>query len=117
MGDRESYPACSRGCGCCTRWRVKEVTPRELLTHRTEDRVRITRLDRSQIVFRRPKLVGDTIYNGGSHDRGRAPIAVSDVAQVAVRRLDPIGTTAVVLGTAALGAVVTIGALWSSRAD
>ena len=101
----------------CTRWRVQDVVPGELVATRHPDRVRITRVDRSRIELRQPRLVGDTIYDGRSHRGERPRVLVADVEEVAVRKLDPLGTAAVMLGTAALGAVVAIGLLWSSRAD
>jgi hypothetical protein len=101
----------------CTRWRTQDVTPRELLSARKPEQLRITRLDHSRVVFRRPQLVGDTIYDGRLHRDERAQVPVSGVSEIAIRGWDPLGTIALTLGTAALGAVVAVGAVWSSRAD
>jgi hypothetical protein len=39
------------------------------------------------------------------------------VSEVAVRRVDVLGSAALGLGTAALAGVVALGLLWSTRAD
>jgi hypothetical protein len=38
-------------------------------------------------------------------------------ASARARRFDPLGTTALTLGTGALGAMVVFMAMWSNRAD
>lgn len=44
-------------------------------------------------------------------------VPFTDVAQVAVRKWDPFGTAGLVVGTVALGAIVTVGLMWDARAD
>jgi hypothetical protein len=101
----------------CTRWRAEQVSPVGLLTSESPTRTRITRFDRSRVELHHPQLVGDTIFDGRTRHGIRERVRLSDVAQVAVRKWDPLGTAGLVLGTAALGTVVTIGLLWDARAD
>ena len=101
----------------CSHWRTEHVSPVTLLTATTPRRVRITRIDESRVVLHNPRLVGDTIVDDRSgHARDRR-VPLTDVAQVAVRKLDPLATGGLVVGTAALGAVVAIGVMWDARAD
>ncbi len=100
----------------CTSWRVQHVSPVDLLS-REPPRLRITRADRSRIVLHRPQLVGDTIIDGRVRRGVRTKVPLNEVVDVAVRKWDPAETAALVLGTSAVGAVVTIGLIWDSRAD
>jgi hypothetical protein len=99
----------------CTHWRPARESPADLLAPEPPPRVRITRLDESRVELRRPQLVGDTLIDGRTRDGSDVKVPLAQVAQVAVRKWDPIGTAGVVLGTAALGAIVTIGLMWDAR--
>jgi hypothetical protein len=101
----------------CTRWRAEHVSPAGLLTSESPTRIRVTRVDKSRVELHRPQLVGDTIVDGRAQDGLRTKVPLNDVAQIAVRKWDPFGTTGLILGAAALGAVVTIGLMWDARAD
>jgi hypothetical protein len=74
-------------------------------------------VDQSRVELRHPQLVGDTIMDGRVRRGVRAKVPMNEVAQIAVRKWDPVETAGLVLGTAAVGAVVTIGVMWDSRAD
>lgn len=100
----------------CTSWRVQHVSPADLLS-REPRRLRITRADRSRIELHRPQLVGDTIIDGRVRRGVRTKVPLNEVVDVAVRKWDPAETAALVVGTTAVGAVVTIGLIWDSRAD
>ena len=100
----------------CTRWRVQDVFPEEVLATQP-DRVRITLADRSRLELHRPQLVADTIYDGRARHGMRRQVPLGKVREVALRKWDPLGTAALTVGTAAVGAVIAIGAVWSSRAD
>lgn len=100
----------------CTRWRTQQVSPAGLLTSESPRKIRVTRTDRSRVVLHQPQLVGDTIIGGRTRKGVRAKVPLSEVKQVAVRKWDPFGTAGVVLGAAALGALITIGLIWDTHA-
>ncbi len=112
----------ARGLGvrACTHWKVQSTTPEDIVVRRRPDAVRVTRGDGSRSVLRRPELVGDTLY-GSDRDtwskRGepRPAVALADVQAIALRRLDPVGSAFLALGTAATAAVAVVGAMWSER--
>jgi hypothetical protein len=101
----------------CTTWKVQSVTPEVLIAAQHPGRIRVTRADRTTIVLRQPELRGDTLSGvigkpADSADIARhwASVALSDVAQVATRKVDPVATGALALGSAtvAAGAVIAI---------
>lgn len=103
----------------CTHWKTQSVTPREVIAARHPERVRVSGADGRRVVLERPEIVGDTLY-GAMRGRGpsaRPAVALPDIETLAIRRFDPLGTAALTLGTAAVGAVAVIGAMWSDRAD
>jgi hypothetical protein len=98
----------------CTTWKVQSVTPEALIAEQHPGRIRVTRADRTTIVLRQPELRGDSLSGviRGPADRAqrRASVALGDVAQVATRKVDPVATGALALGSAAVaaGAVVAV---------
>jgi hypothetical protein len=98
----------------CSRWQVQSLAPEALLAERHPDRIRITRADRTTIVLRAPKVSGDTVYGSlrEGPDTAARPeaVALADVAQVETRKLDPVATGALTLGSAAViaGTVVVL---------
>jgi hypothetical protein len=110
----------------CAHWKVQSATPRQVVegiasTRRPLD-LRVTRDDGSRIVLRRPELVGDTLYGAPRNGRvstgsPRPAVALADVSEVALRRLNVAGTTVLALGTLALAGVIALGLTWSNRAD
>lgn len=101
----------------CTGWRTAPVSPVDLLTPEPPSRIRITRVDESRVELHHPQLAGDTIIDGRARRGIRTKVPLSDVASVAVRKWDPLKTAGLVLGTAAVGAVVAIGLVWDTHAD
>jgi hypothetical protein len=101
----------------CTKWQVQAVSPQQLLAEGQPAQVRVTRADQTAIILRHPKLVGDTLYgsarNGAGQTEPRPGASLSDVAQVAIRRQDPLSTGFLALGSAALGAGVGV-LIWAS---
>ena len=82
----------------------------------------MTRNDSSRIVLRRPESVGDTMYGAARKGRAavaspRPAVALTDVSEVAVRRVNVVRTTVLALGTLALAAFAALGYLWSMHAD
>ena len=101
----------------CTKWQVQAVSPQQLLAERQPARVRITRADHTTIILRHPELVGDTLYGIGRDSAGpagrRQGVPLSDVAQVAIRKQDPLATGLLALGSAALAAGIGV-LIWAS---
>jgi hypothetical protein len=84
--------------------------------------MRVTLEDGSRLVLQRPEIVGDSLYGtprdaGPSAGRPRPAVALAAVREVAVRRVNVVGTAALTLTTVALAGVIAIGVLWSNRAD
>ena len=73
-------------------------------------------------MLRRPEMVGDTLYGAPRDGRTvagspRPAVALTDVSEVAVRRVSVVRTTALALGTLALAAFAALNYLYSLRAD
>jgi hypothetical protein len=105
----------------CTHWKVQSAFPEQVVSRRPQ-RVRVTRNDSSRIVLRQPEIVGDTMYGvprSGRADAGRPrpAVALADVSEVAVRRVDAVRTTVLALGTLALAAFAALNYLYSLRVD
>ena len=105
----------------CTHWKVQSAFPEQVVS-RHPQRVRVTRKDGSRIVLRRPAIVGDTVYGAPRDGRTAAgsphpAVALTDVSEVAVRRVNVAQTTTLALGTLALAAFAAFGYLYSMRAD
>jgi hypothetical protein len=96
----------------CTKWQVQALSPQQLLAEGQPAQVRITRADQTAIILRHPEIVGDTLYgiarNGAGQAEPRPGVPLSDVAQVAIRRQDPLSTGLLALGSAALAAGVGV---------
>jgi hypothetical protein len=95
----------------CNQWQIQQTAPAELIALRHPHRVRLTRGDQSAVVLRAPEIKGDSMYGAaGANTMERSGIALRDVTSVATRKLDPVATGGLVLGSAALaaGAVVAI---------
>jgi hypothetical protein len=73
-------------------------------------------------VLRRPEIVGDTLYGAPRGGRVSAwspcpAVALTDVSEVAPRRINVVGTAVLALGTITLAGVIALGLAWSNRAD
>ena len=87
----------------CTHWKVQSAYPEQVVSRRPQ-RVRVTRNDSSRIVLRRPDIVGDTLYGARRDGRAaaespRPAVALTDVSEVAVRRVNVVRTALLALGT------------------
>jgi hypothetical protein len=92
----------------CAKWQVQSVTPEALLSQRHPSRIRVTRSDDSTVVLYAPEVMGDTLYGTmrGSRDAGvaRTAVPLSGVMRIAIRKVDPVATGALGLGSAAVAA-------------
>ena len=109
---------CSSGC---THWKVQAAFPEQVVSRRPQ-KVRVTRNDSSRIVLRRPEIVGDTAYGALRDGRTaagspRPAVALTDVSEVAVRRVSVVRTSVLAFGTLVVAAYVALGLALSSRAD
>jgi hypothetical protein len=105
----------------CTHWKVQSAFPEQVVS-RHPHRVRVTRNDSSRIVLRRPEIVGDTLYGARRDGRAavwspRPSVALTDVSEVAVRRVNVVRTAVLAFGTLVVAAYVALGLALSSRAD
>ena len=106
----------------CAHWKVQSAFPEQIVSARHPPKVRVTRDDGSQIVLRQPVIVGDTIYGAPRNGRvtagsPRPSVALTDVSDVAVRKVNVVSTVALTLGTLALAAFAAFSYGWSMRAD
>jgi hypothetical protein len=103
----------------CTHWAGQDAPTPQLLESRHPDQIRVTRRDGRRIVLVAPRIVGDSII-GTAEDPGTgvrtAPygIALADVREVAVRRLNVGATIALAAGVGLTAAVVAAAASGSS---
>ncbi len=92
----------------CTSWHVeKDVSPLQLISTKHPRALRLTRTDGSHIVLDDPRIAGgDSLV--GAHYGAQSSLAVSDVTQVATRRVSPGKTIGLFLGlsTIVVGAAV-----------
>jgi hypothetical protein len=105
----------------CTHWKVQSAFPEQVVSRRPQ-RVRVTRDDGSRIVLRQPVIVGDTLYGAPRSGRvsaasPRPAVALTNVSDVAVRKVNVVSTAARTVGTLALAAFAGFAYLWSMRAD
>jgi hypothetical protein len=105
----------------CTHWKVQSAFPEQIVSRRPH-RVRVTRNDSSRIVLRRPEIVGDTLYGAPRDGRSaagspRPAVPLTDVSEVAVRRVNVVRTAVLAFGTLVVAAYSALGLAWSNRAD
>jgi hypothetical protein len=105
----------------CTTWQVQSASPERVLSEHQPDKIRVTRPNRNDIVLRGPQIVGDSLYGsrdashlqlgGGGYQRtsaagAREAMALGDVGYVAIRKTDPLATSALVAMGAGIGALM-----------
>ena len=105
----------------CTHWKVQSAFPEQVVSRRPQ-KVRVTRDDGSRMVLRQPVIAGDTIYGAPRNGRvsagsPRPAVALTDIGDVAVRKVNVVSTVALTLGTLALAALAAFSYAWSMRAD
>jgi hypothetical protein len=106
----------------CTKWQVQQVSPEQLITQHQPEKLRVSLVDKTEVVLQRPEMRGDSLY--GVRDEsglrldyasGRPPshgapaaLPLTDVEKVAVRKIDPI-TTGLLVGAGVAAGVFLIG--------
>lgn len=105
----------------CTHWKVQSAFPEQVVSRRPQ-KVRVTRNDSSRVVLRRPEIVGDMLYGALRDGRTaagspRPAVALTDVSEVAVRRVSVVRTSVLAFGTLVVAAYVALGLALSYRAD
>ena len=106
----------------CAHWKVQSAFPEQVVSAGRPQQVRVTRDDGSRMVLRRPEIVGDTLYGAPRNGRAgagspRPAVALTDVSELAVRRVNVVGTAVMALGTLTLAAFAALSYAWSMRAD
>jgi hypothetical protein len=88
----------------CHSWHTGTPAPAEFIQREHPHRIRVTRLDRSQVVLAAPKVEGDSLYGQretvtpkGEVTTGDFAIPLADVHSVAVRDFSP-GKTFLLVG-------------------
>lgn len=70
--------------------------------------VRITRTDGSTVTLASSQIAGDTIRGFRANSTQRVHIAVAEVSQIAVQRIDRAETVRALIGVAAIAVVMTL---------
>lgn len=99
----------SSGLTACTRWQVQEISPQQVVTRMKPSRIRVTRTDSTRLEVVGPQVAGDSLI--GTVPGKPFSMPLSDVSAVAVRKGNPGGTIALLLGIAAAGFAAFIAAL------
>jgi len=95
----------------CTKWQVQQVSPQQLLIHGQPEKLRLSLVDNTEVVLRRPEIRGDSLYGVRDESElrldyasGRPPshgapaaLPLADVEKVAVRKINPV-TTGLLVG-------------------
>jgi len=92
----------------CTSWHVeKGVSPQQVISAEHPSAVRVTRADGSHIVLHQPRIAaGDSL--AGVLDGTPSSVAVSDVTQVAVRKVSAGKTIGLAAGAAVGAGIVAV---------
>lgn len=91
----------------CTSWQVAEVAPRELVSHETGQRVRVTRTDGTLLVLEHARLTASGV--SGRWERTPVVIPAAEIRELAVRREAPARTIGLIAGL--VGVVGAAGAV------
>ena len=101
----------------CTSWHVeKGVNPLQLISTAHPKKVRLTRADGSQVVLHQPQIgVGDSVsgVRNGVFSGATVSVRVSDVTQVAIRKVSAGQTIALVIAIPVVVAGIRL-AEWAS---
>ena len=94
----------------CTKWKVQELAPQEVVATRQPGRMRVTRTDGARVVLEKPALRGDTLVGTTWHQSKPVDVQIplSDVQVVAIRGVDGGATVGLIAGTI-LALLVAIG--------
>ena len=88
----------------CTSWRVQNLTPQQTIDRWHPASVRVTTADSSEFVLDQPEIAGGDSLTGLLNG-APSSVAVSDVTQVAIRKVSTGKTVGLVAGIA----VVAVG--------
>lgn len=94
--------------GACTSWHVEPMPPAVLVAERKPEQVRVRLVDRSRFVLHTPRVSGDSLV--GTQDGGARSVALAEIDQVAVRRVDALKSTGLVVLVAGVAVVALIAA-------
>jgi hypothetical protein len=96
----------------CTHWAGQDLPADRLLQAKHPDRIRVARVAGERTVMIAPRVAGDSllgmIENDGSRTRGA--IALADIRQVEIRRVNVVATAALAAGAGVTAAVIAAAA-------
>ena len=106
----------------CTKWQVQQVSPQQVLTQHQPEKLRVSLVDNTEVVLRRPEIRGDSLHGVRDESElrldyvsGRPPshgssaaLPLEDVEKLAVRKIDPI-TTGLLVGAGVAAGAFLIG--------
>lgn len=102
-----AYPLLCWYLAACMSWHVQAgVTPAELIATRHPVAVRVTLGDSSQFILHQPRMAAGDSLVGRTHGAAHG-VAVSDVTQVAIQRVNPGRSFVAVIGGLLLMAAVS----------
>jgi len=99
----------------CSSWHLETMSPRELITSRQPDKVRVTTPRGRHVLVLNPRVSGDTLA-GLDYRGNRRVVPVADIQSIETRRFS---TGMLVLGIAGAAVVTAIMAsgCWSMNAS
>jgi hypothetical protein len=96
----------------CTHWAGQDLSADRLLQAKHPDRIRVARVAGERTVMIAPRIAGDSllglIENHGSRTRGA--IALAEIRQVEIRRVNVVATAALAAGAGVTAAVIAAAA-------
>ncbi len=92
----------------CTSWHVEEgVSPLQFITTEHPRLVRVTRADGSRMVLDQPRIAaGDSL--AGVHNGAPSSVAVSNVTQVATRKVSAVKSLGLFLGLSVVAVAIAV---------
>jgi hypothetical protein len=88
----------------CSSWRVEQVSPAQLVTEKSPQEVRISRVGQAPLVVAKPTIVGDSLIGVAQGATHGVPLA--DIKTIATRQGSPLKS--VLLGVAIAGTALAI---------
>jgi hypothetical protein len=92
--------------GACSSWRVEQVSPAQLMSEKSPQKVRISRASQAPLVLATPTIVGDSLMGVAEGQTRGVPL--TEITAIATRHGDALKS--VLLGVAIAGSALGIAA-------
>ena len=92
----------------CTRWKVQEMAPAQVVTEKEPGKVRLTMLDGDKIVLRNPWVSDGEIVDYWAERSDTLRVPTDSVARIEIRETDVLAIEIVVTSVLLLAAGVVI---------